>query len=143
MISGDVYVMGCGGHGRVVLDALLCQGVRVTGILDPSLQQGEEIFGIPVLGGDDYLEPSPGGARIVNGLGANPDIGPRKELFLFWRDRGLDFLPLAHPSAVVARDVVLARGCQVFAGSVLQSGVRLGDNVVINTRASVDHDCAL
>ena len=31
----------------------------------------------------------------------------------------------------------------MLAGVVLQTGVTLGDNVIVNTRASVDHDCVI
>ncbi len=30
-----------------------------------------------------------------------------------------------------------------MAGAVLQTGCRMGENVIINTRASVDHDCII
>lgn len=139
----NVYLLGCGGHGRVVLETLLLAGAKVIGILDPSLRELDEVFGIPVLGGDDYLDRAQAGASLVNGVGANPDIGPRMHVFLSARGRGFEFAALFHPSSVVAGDVTLAPGCQVMAGAVVQVGTRMEENVVVNTGASIDHDCRL
>lgn len=145
-------VLGGGGHGRVVLDALLAAGVDVAGILDPAAAVGERVFGVPVLGDDTYLE-SLGDARwefrLVNGVGADSlalEGGPlarRRELFERLKARSHAFLPLQHAAAVIGRDCVVGEGAQVMAGAVLQCGVHVGANAVINTSASIDHDCAI
>ena len=54
-MTKQVLLLGGGGHGRVVLDALLSSGVRVSGVLDPDLKVGDLVFGVPVMGGDEYL----------------------------------------------------------------------------------------
>ncbi|MGA1635751.1 MAG: hypothetical protein ACO37C_12885 [Gemmobacter sp.] len=51
MSRGGIHLVGCGGHGRVVLDALLARGIAPAGILDGALPAGSEVFGVPVLGG--------------------------------------------------------------------------------------------
>ena len=44
LLSSDtespIYLLGCGGHGRVVLDSLIMSGKRVAGILDAALPRG-------------------------------------------------------------------------------------------------------
>ena len=143
-MSNDVYLIGCGGHGRVALDALLSAGVRVAGIADPALAKGDSVFGVPVLGGNEVLDRlDPAGSLLVNGIGANPDVGPRKRFFEDLVNRGFTFARLRHPSVVVGRECNFADGSQVMAGVVLQYGVVVAENAVINTRASVDHGCAI
>ena len=142
MSSQLVYLLGGGGHGRVVLDALLTNGVKVAGILDPRLQLGQKVFDVPVMGGDDWLDRvTPAEAALANGLGANPRSRNRVEIFLHWKRIGFRFLTLHHPSALLGRDSLFAEGCQIMAGAVLQCRVNVGVNAVINTGASVDHDC--
>jgi UDP-perosamine 4-acetyltransferase len=143
-MSRQVVLVGCGGHGRVALDALLAGGVAVYGIVDPALQVGTAIFGVPVLGGDDVL----GGfdsstVMLVNGVGANPSVAARRDVFESLRRRGFVFHPLRHPAAVVGRQCVLEAGAQVHAGAVLQPGVVVGENAVVNTSASIDHDTVI
>ncbi len=139
-----VYLLAGGGHAHVVLDALLSDGVQVAGILDPNLTPGERLFGIPVLGGDDYLVGlSAKDILLVNGLGANPETSGRAGLFNAMKARGFAFGSVRHRSAITGRECELGEGCQMMAGVVLQCRVRLGNNAVINTRASVDHDCTI
>jgi len=143
-MSESVYVLGAGGHGRVVLDTLLANGIQVTGILDAKAQLSGQLLGVPILGGDEYLD----GVTItktflVNGLGANPKIFRRRNIFTVMKTRGFTFKSFKHPSAIVSSAISMGEGCQVMAGVVIQAGVTLEENVVINTRASIDHDCMI
>lgn len=139
-----VYLLGGGGHGRVVLDALLASGVNVTGILDPDLKVGDQVFGVPVMGGDEFLDGvASKEVLLVNGLGANPSTQNRKRLFETMKAKGFAFNAVQHTSAVIGRDCDLGESSQIMAGAVLQNRVRIGDNAVINTRASIDHDCVI
>lgn len=52
----SVYLVACGGHGRVVLDAFISSKKTVDGIIDAQLVPGSEIFGVKVLGDDSYLK---------------------------------------------------------------------------------------
>ena len=56
---------------------------------------------------------------------------------------GYDFSTVIHPSAVVTSDVILGEGSQGMSGEVIQPGSHIGCNTIINTRASVDHDCII
>lgn len=141
MSGRGLILIGCGGHGRVVLDAALAQGLRIAGILDPSLVVGTQVFGVPVLD-----PPGIGKARrfggFLNGVGANPQTARRREVFE--RHVALADAPaLIHPSAILGREIALGRGAQVMAGAVVQCGTRLGDNTVANTSARIDHDCRI
>jgi UDP-perosamine 4-acetyltransferase len=37
----------------------------------------------------------------------------------------------------------LGEGVQIMAGTVVQPGSKIGDNTILNTRSSVDHDCEI
>jgi UDP-perosamine 4-acetyltransferase len=50
-MSEFVYILGAGGHGRVVSDALLANCIQVTGILDANDQTSIQVLGVPILGG--------------------------------------------------------------------------------------------
>ena len=140
----QLFLLGCGGHGRVVLDALLANGVAVTGILDPSLSPDRHVLGVPVLGGNDYLdELVPGDVALVNGIGANTSTELRAEIYQTLSSKGFVFESIRHHATTIGRDCAFGSGSQVMAGAVLQTGVTLAENVVVNTRGSIDHDCNL
>jgi sugar O-acyltransferase (sialic acid O-acetyltransferase NeuD family) len=144
MSERALYLLGGGGHGSVVLDALLKCGKQVTAITDGAWPAGHRIFGVPVAGPDSFLEDvKPDAVVLANGVGALPGNATRIALYRRWRERGFEFVSVVHPSAAVGQEVTLAAGCQVMAGAVLQCRVSLGENVVINTRASIDHDCRI
>lgn len=142
-MSESVYILGAGGHGRVVLDALLASGVEVMGFLDPQ-PQTRAFLGVRVLGGDEYLNNLPTTEIcLVNGLGANPHIFRRQKIFEIMKSRFFTFNRVQHPSAIISSAAKLGEGCQIMAGGILQPGVILGENVVINTGCKVDHDCLI
>jgi sugar O-acyltransferase (sialic acid O-acetyltransferase NeuD family) len=139
-----IYLLGCGGHGRVVLDCLLMCGKPVAGIVDAALARGSLVDGVPVLGGDECLgRLDPQIVSVCLGVGVMPGESRRAELFDNCKISGFQFVSIFHPSATISSRHEFGVGIQVLAGAVVQVGVRLGDNVIINTRASVDHDCMI
>ena len=47
------------------------------------------------------------------------------------------------PSALIAGDVPIGEGTVVLHKAVLQAGTRTGKHVIINTAASIDHECLI
>lgn len=137
-----VIIIGGGGHGRVILDALLCAGTPILGVVDPDPGVAAKLpRGVPWLGGEEVLlRYSPETHRLANGIGG---IGEPRRRAAFERfvAAGYGFVRVRHPSATLACDVALADGCQIMAGAVVQTAAQIGANAIINTRAAVDHDC--
>jgi len=80
---------------------------------------------------------------VCIGVGVMPGDTRRAALIETCTRRGFELISVVHPSAIIAPRHEFGVGVQVLAGAVVQGGVRLGDNVIINTRASVDHDCVI
>lgn len=136
-----VIIIGGGGHARVLLEALRGMSRSVLGYLAPSEAEGG-CGGVDYLGNDDVVSKHPPeSVLLVNGVGSIASQETRREVFLRFREMGYGFVTVVHPSAIIASDVWLGEGCQVMAGAVLQPGVRCDENVIINTRAGIDHDC--
>lgn len=144
MNKQQIFLLAAGGHGSVLLDALLAGGKKVAGILDTGMSVGSTVFDVPVLGNDEWLnKANPNEILLVNGIGANAFKNFRSRLFNTWKQRGFQFLSIQHPSSVIGRDTTLSEGSQIMAGTTLQCRVIIGVNSVINTRASIDHDCMI
>lgn len=48
-----------------------------------------------------------------------------------------------HVSAVISPSAKISEGAMVMAGAVIQANARIGRHVIVNTCASVDHDCVI
>jgi len=144
-MSLPIFIVGGGGHAKVLIEALRTSGLKVMGITDADpAKRGKIILGIPVLGNDDELKQhAPDKVLLVNGIGSAHIPKARTALFDSFKRKGFTFASVVHSSAVVASDTVLGEGVQVMAGAVIQPGSMIGANAIINTNATVDHDCRI
>ena len=144
-MSLPVIVLGAGGHARVLIDALRTRSASILGITEADHgKHGQMVFDVPIIGDDSaLLRFPPESHRLVNGLGTVRVSMLRRQLFDGFKSKGYFFAAVVHASAIVAADVILAEGAQIMAGAVLQTGCRIGENVIINTRVAVDHDCLI
>jgi acetyltransferase EpsM len=55
----------------------------------------------------------------------------------------LDWVTAIHPFSWVHPDVFVGVGTIICAGSIVQPGATIGAHVILNTKASVDHDCVV
>ncbi|MBM3567058.1 MAG: sugar acetyltransferase, partial [Alphaproteobacteria bacterium] len=78
---------------------------------------------------------------LVNGLGSTETTAARRALYETFVKRGYRFAAVIDPLALITGPVEIGDGGQILAGAVLQPGAVIGANVIINTRASIDHDC--
>lgn len=135
-------VWGAGGHGKVIVDALLARECwEVVAILDDDIRRaGRNVLGFTVRYAAGGL------SELMNQLdfeGVAVAIGDnyvRHRKFEEVRARGLAPVGVVHPSAHVSRHVELGEGVVILAGATVTPGAVLEDNVCVNTAASVDHD---
>ena len=136
------YLIGGGAHGVSLLDAILSSNQNVTGIIDPALELGTEIFGVPVVGNDSFLIESVDASTdiLINGLGSTGNVQSHRKLFEDLTKRGFTFDGVTHPSANVRRNCDIDKTTQIMVGVIVQNNVKIGKNVILNTRSSVDHN---
>ena len=144
-MTATVIIIGAGGHARVLLDALQLSGCKVLGFVDPAFAKGSQgPGGLPVLGGDEALKDySVSAVQLVNGIGSIGPTTSRGAVYRRGKEAGFSFARVVHPAAVVSASATLGEGVQIMAGCIVQSGAEIGANSIVNTRASVDHDCKI
>jgi UDP-perosamine 4-acetyltransferase len=144
MAHPKIFLLGAGGHAKVVFDAIQKLGLSVAGIINPSSDINPFFADIQVCGGDEMMDSlDPKVHIIANGLGATPKNLLNKKVSLSWMARGFKFLTIVHPTTIIGRHVNFGEGCQVMAGCTLQSDISVGVGVVINTASNIDHDCKI
>jgi sugar O-acyltransferase (sialic acid O-acetyltransferase NeuD family) len=131
-----MYLLGASGHAKVIIDSLKASGKKISGLFDdnPEVKEllGYNVFGPfdPIRLGDEELIISVGlnhiRKKIVENLPGNIRYGNA-----------------IHPSAIISEHASLGEGTVVMQGAVIQSCVSIGKHCIINTTASVDHDCLL
>ena len=134
--------MGTGGHARVVFNALKCSGREVLGFVTPDIDKGVDFCGKKILGNDSAISQyTQDEIELANGIGSLPGKNIRCSVATKMRERGYSFTTVIHPSAIIAIDVNLNEGVQLMAGGVIQSGVAIEKDSIINTGTVIDHDC--
>jgi UDP-perosamine 4-acetyltransferase len=138
-----LILIGAGGHGRVLLDILRDQkGKKVIGYCD---LRAKEDVDCPYLGKDDEIAKKypAGKVLLVNGIGSIKQPFQRRDIFLKFKALGYRFASIIHSAAVLSKRIRLGEGVQIMAGAIINVGASIGDNAIINTKASVDHDCTI
>jgi sugar O-acyltransferase (sialic acid O-acetyltransferase NeuD family) len=138
-----IVVVGAGGHGLVVVDALqsqaaVGQSVQVVAVLDdaPALH-GTLVGRFPVAGDRSTLASIPHDAVVV----AIGDNATRRLVQGELEAEGEVVLIAAHPASVISSAATVDAGAVVCAGAVVGPAARIRTGAIVNTRASVDHHC--
>lgn len=144
-LGEPVVILGGGGHAKVLIDALAqIDEFHAWGILERNPSRwGKSLMDVPIRGGDDLLPslPEQGIENFLVGVGSVGDAEPRKILYGKGLDADLTPLRLIHPKAVVSDQSHVGAGSQVLALSAVNAKVKIGENVIINTSATLEHDC--
>lgn len=140
-----IIILGAGGHAKVLIDALQRQSANILGITDSAPElHGKDVMGIPIIGDDDsILQYGGNDIMLVNGMGKVNFSNKRMQIYHTFKERGYIFTTVIHPSAVISSRAYLSEGVHVMAGAVIQTLATIGVNTIINTRASVDHECII
>lgn len=124
----------------MLADLLEASGRELLGFIAKANDSGHPI-GAPILGDDDDLKRMPPEEfELLIGFGSIRPNPKRGECFTNLKAMGFSFATVVHPAAVVAASATLGKGCQVLAGAIVQNGAVLGENIIVNTKASIDHD---
>jgi len=135
-----VLLLGGGGHAAVVLELLQLTGYEVCGYVAPEASTLAACW----LGPDDLLAGyDPGAYQLALGVGSVKVAALRQQLYDSGKQLGFDFVSLIHPFSSVSPTASLGEGVQIMAGGIVQTGVTLGVNVLVNSAASIDHHCRI
>lgn len=139
-----VIIIGSGGHAKVVIDILEKLNIYdIIGFIDDFKAQGTSIYGYEVLGDETYIQANH--SFIYGGIVAIGDNWVRSKVVshILSIHPQFNFIRAIHPSATVARGVTVGDGTVIMAGAVINSDTVIGEHCILNTKSSVDHDCAI
>ncbi len=143
-MNKPIYILGAGGHAKVLLECLQKnRDIEIVGFLeiDENLI-GASLLGIPIYDQNKILGNSDSKKILLaNGIGSVniPDL--RRRQFEALKNQGYNFCSVVHPTCYYSQDVIMGEGVQLLARSTVLTGTKIGCNTIVNTAASVDHDC--
>jgi sugar O-acyltransferase (sialic acid O-acetyltransferase NeuD family) len=127
----QVYLYGAGGHAKVIIDILKSNHIIVPEIFDDN-PDIKTFMGIPVSHADIR-------SPLIISIGNN---AVRKKIVE--KLGNILFSPALLDLSVTVSDMVsIEEGTVVMQGVIIQSSAKIGKHAIINTRASIDHDCLI
>lgn len=139
----QVLILGAGGHAKVAIDILNYTGYKVVGVIDDNATlHGEQILGVPIVGGVDKLKEQleQGISSVFVAIGNNK---VRMELGEKLHGQGFKLISAIHHSSIISDNVRIGGGSMVAAGAIINADSKIGKYTIINTGATVDHDCII
>lgn len=125
---------------KTILDIVAARAdIELLGLVDDRVPKGTIVNNVSVLGSiQDVLEltarEKPGFAVCIG------DNQTRRTVFERALTAGAVPLTLIHPSAILSPQASVGQGCLIFPRVVVNGGSHIGDNVILNTGAIIEHD---
>ncbi|QQR69794.1 MAG: acetyltransferase [Alphaproteobacteria bacterium] len=141
-MSEDVILIGAGGHAKVVIELFQAMGRRVAFCVGGAADIADHCLDVPVLAGDEHLARlfAKGYRHAFVAIGSNV---MRRRMADEARKIGFILVSAVSPRAVLSPSCRLGTGVAVMAGVVVNAESVIEDLVILNTGASVDHDCRI
>lgn len=138
-MKNSVIVLGAGGHAKVVIEILRAAGHQVSYCVGGE-DSPPECMGVPVLHGDDHLFRlrDAGYSLVFPAIGSNT---VRERAAAHATQIGYALVNAISPYAMVSPSLVLGKGIAIMSGVVINAQCQIDDLAIINTGATVDHDC--
>ncbi|ALU43233.1 NeuD/PglB/VioB family sugar acetyltransferase [Pseudoalteromonas rubra] len=140
-----VVLIGGGGHAAGLAEILTQQNRQILAVvapeLSPSLRQLAEFTHHS--NDEDVLNYDKHQVELVNGIGAMPYKSLRQKIYKRFKKDGYKFAQVIANSANISANVRLAEGVQIMQNAVVCIGSSVGENSIVNTSSTIDHDCSI
>lgn len=142
----DLVLWGATGQAIVLAEFVDRLGYEIVALFDNDPAARTPLDGVPLYHGTEgfarWRAGYAGSCAALVAIGGEHGSA-RVEIAAELERAGLTLARVIHPAAYVARDAALADGAQILAGAVIGARARIGRCVIVNTRASVDHECVV
>jgi len=141
-----VFVLiGAGGHASVAASTATTIGLKISLVALPDgLSEHAYFPSVKYLTDEELIsQKNNQDFRLINGIGKTIKSDARAFVFNKFKSHGFEFQNLIHPFAYVDPSAHLFEGVQVMAGAIIQNDCSIGENSIVNTKASVDHGCII
>ena len=135
-----IVILGAGGHAVSVANVALSAGYEIECFVDRN-KKGSNLLGYSIIGKLDELNILEGFSFAI----AVGDNAVRERIYkeLLSEAGNLHFPSLVHSTAVISFFAEIGEGAVVMPKAVIGPNSKVGRFCLINTQASIDHDCVM
>ncbi len=138
-----LYIIGAGGHGKVVADcADAMDSFSEIKFLDNTYPENQHVLDWDIVGKSEDAQSIhvKGDALFFVAIG---DCHVRARVMEVLLKQGLELATLIHPTAIISSRTRVEAGTLVCANATVNIATHIGRGCIVNTSASIDHDCTI
>lgn len=141
MLNRKIVLVGYSGHGLVVADAAIEQGLDLQYYSDKKIAS-KNPFNLKYLGfeKDPQFSHWGQGFKFALAIGNNEIRRKTGEYIL---SKGEELVNIMHPRASISKGLNIGKGNFINNSAVVNTQVMIGNYCVLNTGAILDHECQL
>ncbi|NEU10288.1 acetyltransferase [Flavihumibacter sp. R14] len=142
MKKQKLILIGGGGHCKSCIDVLEClEEYEIVGILDRQELAGTKILDYSIVGTDnDILKYKEEGCHFLITVGQIKSVAIRKKIFHLLEQHQAQLATVISPNAHISKYAKIGKGTIVMHGVIINAAVIIGDNCILNTGCSLEHD---
>jgi len=142
----NIVVIGASGHAKVVIDIIERENkYNIVGLIDSYKPKETKIFDYKVLGTEEELPILIKKLNCNAGIIAIGDNWIRKLVYnkIIKLVPNFKFIIAIHPNSIIGKNVTIGKGTVIMPGVIVNSDSKIDNFCILNTKASLDHDCYL
>lgn len=152
MNKKEYYIVGAGGHARVVLSILLASNlliskndyIKIMGFLSEKAEEwGQVVDGFKICGGVNLLWQNRRSNCMPHAVIAIGNNQLRAKLFNELTINKIPSFQAIHPATVIDPKATIGDGVMICPGAIINTGVSIGADSIINTGTIIDHHCQI
>ncbi|WP_289054506.1 acetyltransferase [Carboxylicivirga marina] len=133
MVNKQFLLYGGSGHAKVIAECIEANGDDVIGIFDDNKEMNS-FKKIPVFG--PYQ-------KVLHKHPVIISIGDNRTREALSKEVDDAFGTVIHPSAHISPSADIGEGSVIMCSSIIQVDSQLGKHVIVNSGASIDHECVI
>ncbi|WP_031514134.1 acetyltransferase [Desulfofalx alkaliphila] len=139
-MKNKLLIIGASGHGKVVADiAVKMNKWKSIAFLDDN-ESIKTSMNLEVIGKSSDAIKYINDYEIFVAIGNNKT---REKILIDLEMAGASIPILIHPSAIIGEQVEIDAGTVIMAGTVINCSTMIGKGCIVNTGATIDHDCVI
>lgn len=135
-----LFIIGAGGHSRVILDCAKILKHDVLGIIDinQNKKKNEKINGIKVYP-KNHMNIIKKNYAIFVAIGENK----LREKYYNKYKKNYKLINLIHPKSLISKQIKIGKGNYIGPGVTINSNTKIWNNTIINSGALIEHECVI
>lgn len=142
-----IVFWGATGHAKVLRELTERLGYELVAVFDNNPRVHAPFAGVPIYYGEAGFHEWKLKKEDIGAVGLVAIGGARgrdrAEIQRFLEENGVQPVAAVHPTAFLASNAQLSKGCQILGHAAVCAEVEIGEASIVNTSASVDHECVL